>query len=662
MAHQIDRTRGYTGDTSIKLQCAIVTYSNIAKNGVVTIGSYTTADKDRVLQAVPGGHIDNGVWECNAEGTWTRAPDFNGTRDVVEGTIVPVLRSETGSESYSLLRVSSTENKIGDDPISFALEHDGLNSHGFVFDSVASLRLNAIVETSMATTLGYYSPRDGGGSSYSLDSSDSTTADDGFLCIVDAGGRRWKLQIALFIDIRKAGASVNFLDNASFIQKCIDLAYASGGGTLFVPSGVFMSGRLRMKTGVTFIGVSIDHTGVLVHDSVGSCVRLKNGGNSPLVLVGLGQHSFRAFDITWDGNKAQQTEAHYVIEYESCLPSEFNSYAQDSNSTWERCAILNGSGGGANVTPTHRASHFVASYIGENDAGSGIRIETSDCVIDRCLLGLNMTSNIALVGAEMTHVIGCDIFHGDYSVSLSLGSYWGPNTAPCAGTIIVNCEMDGAHNHSLFINGQHRGTSVVNSRFKQNAVTSIGAGNHVYVGAGAIGTALVACQFTDPVPSVNYDIFVADAADIVAVSGNWHAGEFVTGRTNRPECLRAYGSNPAYFIDDAGRAVLSRVVASGYSTLGASSPAIQMKELSGTSAAAAGGAVSIAHGLTQAKIIGVDVWLSNTGGSDIPPGYVAQAQRYGVYVTGTDVVVTLDSTATSVVFSRPLRILVTYKE
>ena len=39
--------------------------------------------------------------------------------------------------------------------------------------------------------------------------------------------------------------------NTSAIQKAIDACHAAGGGTVLVPSGVFLSGSLRLKSRVT---------------------------------------------------------------------------------------------------------------------------------------------------------------------------------------------------------------------------------------------------------------------------------------------------------------------------------------------------------------------------------------------------------------------------
>ncbi len=108
-------------------------------------------------------------------------------------------------------------------------------------------------------------------------------------------------------------------------------------------------------------------------------------------------------------------------------------------------------------------------------------------------------------------------------------------------------------------------------------------------------------------------------------------------------------------------ALSSKLEVNGYSKLGsgATVPAIQMKKLTGTSAASAGAIVSIPHALNWTKILAVDVLLDN-GASTIPPRYDNPAVDYSFYVTSTDIVIYNGVSMTS--FNRPVRILITYEQ
>lgn len=106
---------------------------------------------------------------------------------------------------------------------------------------------------------------------------------------------------------------------------------------------------------------------------------------------------------------------------------------------------------------------------------------------------------------------------------------------------------------------------------------------------------------------------------------------------------------------------------SGYTQLGTpaeGAPAIKMKKLITTSAAAQGGLVTIAHGLTRSKILGVQILLTYAAGfADIPGPYLDVAgYEYNWQVTNTDINI-YNKTGNSInILSKPIRILITYEE
>jgi lysophospholipase L1-like esterase len=88
-ATQTDRLQGLTTSVAVKPPCKAVTTSAIALNGEQTVGGMPCVSGDRVLVAIAGGSISNGIWVVDT-GAWERARDFDGNRDVVQGTIVLV--------------------------------------------------------------------------------------------------------------------------------------------------------------------------------------------------------------------------------------------------------------------------------------------------------------------------------------------------------------------------------------------------------------------------------------------------------------------------------------------------------------------------------------------------------------------------------------------
>ncbi|QGY29760.1 hypothetical protein [Pantoea cypripedii] len=90
-----DRLYGLTTSVAVKPAVDISADVNIQLYGPQTIttstqtGTHTltTTEGDRVLLTAQDNPIDNGIW-ISKPATWVRSPDFNGPRDVVNGTLV----------------------------------------------------------------------------------------------------------------------------------------------------------------------------------------------------------------------------------------------------------------------------------------------------------------------------------------------------------------------------------------------------------------------------------------------------------------------------------------------------------------------------------------------------------------------------------------------
>jgi len=101
----------------------------------------------------------------------------------------------------------------------------------------------------------------------------------------------------------------------------------------------------------------------------------------------------------------------------------------------------------------------------------------------------------------------------------------------------------------------------------------------------------------------------------------------------------------------------------GYTRLGgAAAPAIKQKKITGTTAAAQGGTVDVAHGITETKIIAVTA-LVYDGINHFPPRFVFYAGReYDVYTGGGLVVIALSAANSSYLLSKAFKVLITYEE
>ncbi|MEO6166515.1 MAG: hypothetical protein ABIO46_09660, partial [Chitinophagales bacterium] len=104
----------------------------------------------------------------------------------------------------------------------------------------------------------------------------------------------------------------------------------------------------------------------------------------------------------------------------------------------------------------------------------------------------------------------------------------------------------------------------------------------------------------------------------------------------------------------------------GYTMLGTTvdgAPKIKMKKITGTTATAQGGSVSIAYGLTSSKILSVEVLVEYGANVFVPSGYIVNSgYEFNYYVNTTNVIIyNLTGNSTNIL-SDPVRILITYEQ
>lgn len=91
-----DRRRGVNASQALKVPCKVATSANITLSGEQTIDGVACTAGDRVLVKSQTDSKENGIYEVDTS-AWNRAPDWNGTYDVVQGTIVRVHSGSTQS-------------------------------------------------------------------------------------------------------------------------------------------------------------------------------------------------------------------------------------------------------------------------------------------------------------------------------------------------------------------------------------------------------------------------------------------------------------------------------------------------------------------------------------------------------------------------------------
>ena len=87
-ATQTFRVDGLVAGLSIKAPVVAVTNAAITLSGEQTVNSVAVTEGDRVLVKDQADSSENGIYEVET-GAWTRAGDWDGARDVVNGTLVP---------------------------------------------------------------------------------------------------------------------------------------------------------------------------------------------------------------------------------------------------------------------------------------------------------------------------------------------------------------------------------------------------------------------------------------------------------------------------------------------------------------------------------------------------------------------------------------------
>lgn len=134
-------------------------------------------------------------------------------------------------------------------------------SKNSIVNSIDELKTISNIEA--VNALGYYTKGDDGGGLFYWDST-STDADNGGTIIQATGVTtgRWKRAFSGAVNVKWFGASTSIANNKSYIDSAIDYCYSIGGGTVYIPSGIFKIGGalsrltdgIRLKNNVNIIG------------------------------------------------------------------------------------------------------------------------------------------------------------------------------------------------------------------------------------------------------------------------------------------------------------------------------------------------------------------------------------------------------------------------
>lgn len=115
--NQVDRIAGLTGTLGAKAPCVTVSLSNIVLSGLQTVDGVALVANDRHLAVGQTDTTTNGIYDVST-GVWARSPDFNGVRDIVEGTLVFIARGTLNARSS--WQLTTLAPVIGTSSLTFA--------------------------------------------------------------------------------------------------------------------------------------------------------------------------------------------------------------------------------------------------------------------------------------------------------------------------------------------------------------------------------------------------------------------------------------------------------------------------------------------------------------------------------------------------------------
>lgn len=211
---QFDRGEGLVGTLGVKAPCRVATTANITLSGLQTIDGIAVLSGDRVLVKNQTNPIDNGVWYASV-GIWDRAPDMDGIKDILNGTLVTVANGTVNS-GYIYRLVCATDAIPGADSLTFVAQ---------------DVTPGSLAASTGSSLIGHISSGTG------------------------AVARTMQSKLIEIINVADFGANgVITVDDSANIQKALDYCATLGGGTVTSNTSHYIANSITIPPNVSLIG------------------------------------------------------------------------------------------------------------------------------------------------------------------------------------------------------------------------------------------------------------------------------------------------------------------------------------------------------------------------------------------------------------------------